>query len=160
MRFELRFLDSASQNGLQSHCPAATFSLEAAPDISFSIYLGSGRMMKQKITGQKMRTIKLFTLLAVLAPSVSSAEIAFTDMYVGGFAGAVFGVDAKGEGSLPLGTASLDFDPDGQYALGLVFGARVAPNFRAEVELSYSNSDVDETNVNGNYLQHDHRCRW
>ena len=64
-------------------------------------------------------------------------------------AGTVFGVDAEGEGAFPLGAVSLDFDPDGQYALGLVFGARVAPNFRAEVELSYSNSDVDKTTVVG-----------
>mgnify|MGYP001825536993 FL=1 len=96
-----------------------------------------------------MRTIKTISILAVLVPSAGSAEMAFTDMYVGGFAGTVFGVEAEGEGALPLGTASLDFDPDGQYALGLVFGARVAPNFRAEVELSYSNSDVDKTTLAG-----------
>ena len=96
-----------------------------------------------------MRTYQLLTLLAVLVPSVSSAEMAFTDMYVGGFAGTVFGVDAEGEAPLLVGNPSLDFDPDGQYALGLVFGARVAPNLRAEVELSYSNSDVDKTRVAG-----------
>jgi opacity protein-like surface antigen len=94
-----------------------------------------------------MRTYQLLTLLAVLVPSVSSAEMAFTDMYVGGFGGAVFGVDAEGEAPLLVGNPSLDFDPDGQYALGLVFGARVAPNLRAEVELSYSNSDVDKTST-------------
>jgi opacity protein-like surface antigen len=107
---------------------------------------GNGHAMK-KITKPKMRTFKLLTLFAVLVPSVSSAEMAFTDMYVGGFAGTVLGVDAEGDGALPLGPASLDFDPDGQYALGLVFGARVAPNLRAEVELSYSNSDVDKTST-------------
>lgn len=94
-----------------------------------------------------MRTYQLLTLLAVLVPSVSSAEMAFTDMYVGGFGGAVFGVDAEGEAPLLVGNPSLDFDPGGQYALGLVFGARVAPNLRAEVELSYSNSDVDKTST-------------
>ena len=101
----------------------------------------------KKISKPKMRTYQLLTLLAVLVPSVSSAEMAFTDMYVGGFGGAVFGVDAEGEAPLLVGNPSLDFDPDGQYALGLVFGARVAPNLRAEVELSYSNSDVDKTST-------------
>ena len=107
---------------------------------------GNGHVMK-KITKPKMRTYQLLTLFAVLVPSVSSAEMAFTDMYVGGFGGAVFGVDAEGEAPLLVGNPSLDFDPDGQYALGLVFGARVAPNLRAEVELSYSNSDVDKTST-------------
>jgi opacity protein-like surface antigen len=107
---------------------------------------GNGHAMK-KISKPKMRTYQLLTLLAVLVPSVSSAEMAFTDMYVGGFGGAVFGVDAEGEAPLLVGNPSLDFDPDGQYALGLVFGARVAPNLRAEVELSYSNSDVDKTST-------------
>lgn len=96
-----------------------------------------------------MRSYQLLILLPVLVPSASSAEMAFTDMYVGGFGGSVLGVDAEGEFAFPLGAASLDFDPDGQYALGLVFGARVAPNLRAEVELSHSNSDVDNSKVAG-----------
>jgi len=98
-----------------------------------------------------MRTIKTISVLAVLVPSVSSAEMAFTDMYVGGFAGTVFGVDAQGENASLLANDSLiakqDFDPSGEFALGLVFGARVAPNVRAEVELSYSNSNVDGTKL-------------
>lgn len=96
---------------------------------------------------REMHATKLLVTLLVLVPGASSAEMAFTDMYVGGFGGAVFGVDAEGENDTLFGggTAKLDFDPDGEYALGLVFGARVAPNFRAEVELSYSNSDVNET---------------
>ena len=94
-----------------------------------------------------MRTTKILATVFVLAPAASSADMAFTDMYVGGFGGAVFGVDAEGKNDtvFPGGTATVDFDPDGEYALGLVFGARVAQNFRAEVELSYSNSDIDGT---------------
>ena len=109
---------------------------------------GNGHVMK-RITKPKMRTYQLLTLLAVLVPSVSSAEVAFTDMYVGGFAGTVFGVDAEGENASLLANviAKQDFDPTGEFALGLVVGARIAPNVRAEVELSYSNSDVDGTKL-------------
>jgi hypothetical protein len=39
---------------------------------------GNGHAMK-KISKPKMRTYQLLTLLAVLVPSVSSAEMAFTD---------------------------------------------------------------------------------
>ncbi|AXI43519.1 outer membrane protein [Sulfitobacter sp. SK011] len=100
---------------------------------------------------KKVRAINLITLLAVLAPGAGSAEMAFTDMYVGGFGGAVIGVDAKGANASLLSSipaiAKQDFDPNGEFALGLVLGARVAPNVRAEVELSYSNSDVDGTEL-------------
>jgi opacity protein-like surface antigen len=99
----------------------------------------------------KMRKFKIIAVLAVLVPSASSAEMAFTDMYVGGFGGTVFGVDADGKNDTLLSSldvvAKQDFDPDGEFALGLVLGARVAPNFRAEVELSYVNSDVDGTEL-------------
>ncbi len=83
----------------------------------------------------------------LLGPNLASAQMQLTEMYVGAFGGAVFDVDAKGENDsvFPNTTVSLDFDPDGSYIGGLVFGARIAPQARAEIELSYSSSDVDGT---------------
>ncbi len=84
---------------------------------------------------------------ALIIPNVVSAQMQLEDMYFGAFGGAVFGVDAKGENDsiFPSSTAALDFDPNGNYIAGLVLGARVAPQVRAEFELSYSSSDVDGT---------------
>lgn len=96
-----------------------------------------------------IRSLISVSFAAVLVPTVASAEFSLSDYYVGGFAGVVFSSDAEGTNDTlfsslpPPNTADLDFDPDGQFALGLVVGARVAPQFRAEIELSYSRSDVD-----------------
>jgi len=88
-----------------------------------------------------MKKIFLFVLLiSLLTVSFATAEI-----YVSGSAGLTFLDDSDLDDGYDTGKLSYDF------GLGIVgaFGATVMDNGRAEIELGFRNSDMDEITLDG-----------
>ena len=88
------------------------------------------------------RFLLIITMLC--APAIAVAQPAYTNYYWGGYIGGVVDSEAEGEAVNGLNPSqSIDLRPDSDFTLGAVFGATIASNTRAELELAYKSTDSD-----------------
>ena len=91
------------------------------------------------------RLLSTFLISTLLVPGAALAEFAFDDYYIGANIGYIGDADATG--GVENVDARINFNPDGEYSVGLLAGARVYQQLRVESELSFQSTDVDGPKV-------------
>ncbi len=96
------------------------------------------------------RSLILAAGLMALAGAASAQSL--QDPYGFVFGGVAFEGQSDYDGTItpPGGTQSVDADYDAGFNFGIGVGATIAPSIRAEVELSYTDSDADDIFFSGN----------
>ena len=96
------------------------------------------------------RSLILAAGLMALAGAASAQSL--QDPYGFVFGGVAFEGQSDYDGTItpPGGTQSVDADYDAGFNFGIGIGATIAPSIRAEVELSYTDSDADDIFFSGN----------
>ncbi|MEJ6389638.1 outer membrane protein [Gymnodinialimonas ulvae] len=96
------------------------------------------------------RSLALIAALTLLGGAASAQSL--QDPYGFVFGGITFEGQSDYEGTItpPGGLQSVDTDYDSGFNFGIGIGATIAPSIRAEVELSYTESDADEIFFSGN----------